>query len=105
MGTVIVTLDHFGNWCVRVDGDVGHTDGGLPSASSSSSSATMAGQEMNLLIPGYQVSWWPKQDDPLAQHRSNVLEWAREVDAKLDVTPESNGTSTSEVANQRNQMA
>lgn len=76
-------------------------DGGPPSVSSSSSS-TMAGQEVNLLMPGNQVSWWPRQGwEAWLQKTNNVAEpapQARELDAKLDVTPESNGTSTSEVA-------
>ena len=83
-------------------GDGGLADGPPPSASSSSSS-TMANQEMNLLMPGNQVPWWPRQGwEPWVQLRgSNVVELATELDTKIDVTPESNETSISEVAKKK----
>lgn len=97
--TVLFILDHSGGWCVRGGGG-GLADGGPPSASSSSSS-TMASQEVNLLMPGNQVSWWPRQGwEPWVQ-RGNNVEPTRELDTKLDVTPESNDTSISEVVNER----
>ncbi|CAD1472731.1 unnamed protein product [Heterotrigona itama] len=57
----------------------------------------MTNQEMNLLMPGNQVPWWPRQGwEPWVQPRGNNMELARGLDTKLDVTPESNGTSISE---------
>lgn len=96
----MVILDHPGRgWYVRGGGG-GLANGGPPSAtSSSSSSTTMAGQEVNLLIPGNQVSWWPRQGWESWVQRANI-EPTKELNAKLDVTPESNDTSTSEVANE-----
>ncbi|RLU22143.1 hypothetical protein DMN91_006523 [Ooceraea biroi] len=83
-----------GNWTVFGGG--GLADGGPPSAASPSSLQTITGQESGLLVPG-NVSWWPCQDrDPWLQR--NVIETTREFDGKLDVTPETNDTSTSEVA-------
>lgn len=73
---------------MRGGGDVG--------PQSASSSSSMPGQELNLLMPG-SVSWWPKHGwEPWLQR--NVAEATREFNGKLDVTPESNDTSTSEVA-------
>lgn len=65
----------------------------------------MAGQEPNLLMPRTtQVAWRLRPGwEPWVQRGNNVVEPARELDAKLDVTPESIGTSTSEVANERNE--
>lgn len=47
-------------------------------------------------MPG-NVPWWPRHDWDAWLQR-NVTETAREFDTKLDVTPETNDTSTSEVA-------
>lgn len=89
---------------MRGGGGGGLADGGPPSASSSSSSTMLSQQEVNLLIPGgSQVSWWPRQGwEAWVQHGNDQP--SRELDAKLDVTPESNGTSISEVANERNEI-
>ena len=82
-------------------GDGGLADG-APTSASSSSSSTMANQEMNLLMPGNQVPWWSRQGwEPWVQPRGNNAELARGFDTKLDVTPESNGTSISEVVNSK----
>ncbi|KAK1136914.1 hypothetical protein K0M31_001446 [Melipona bicolor] len=61
----------------------------------------MANQEMNLLMPGNQMPWWPRDGwEPWVQPRGNNVELVREFEdnTKLDVTPESNGTSISERA-------
>lgn len=84
---------------MRGGGGGGLADGGPPSASSSSSSTMLSQQEVNLLIPGNQVSWWPRQGWEAWVQRGNNQP-SRELDVKLDVTPESNGTSISEVANE-----
>ncbi|CAK9796315.1 hypothetical protein ANTPLA_LOCUS737 [Anthophora plagiata] len=62
----------------------------------------MTGQEVNLLMPGNQMSWWPRHglESWVQRGNNNVIEPTRELELKLDVTPESNGTSTSEDKNQ-----
>ncbi|KAG7190545.1 hypothetical protein KM043_006645 [Ampulex compressa] len=91
----IVTLDP-GGWCSHGGG---LADGRPPAASSSSSTSSfqaMSAQEFSLLMPG-TVSWWPRHGwEPWLQH--NAHETGCEYETKLEVTPESNDTSTSEVA-------
>lgn len=95
----IVNLDS-GSW-ITLDGDGGGLidHGSLSSAASSSSSSfqTTANKELSLLMPCGSVSWWPRHDWDAWLQR-NVIETTKEFDAKLDVTPETNDTSASEVA-------
>lgn len=95
-----INLDS-GSW-IALDGDGGGLadHGSLSSAASSSSFQTVTNQELSLLMPCGSVSWWGRRD--WEHHHEwlqrNVIETTREFDAKLDVTPETNDTSTSEVA-------
>lgn len=90
--TSTVNLDP-GSWTALGGGGGALADGGPPSSSSSSFQT----QELSLLMPG-NVSWWPRHHDWDAWLQRNVAETTREFDTKLDVTPETNDTSTSEVA-------
>ncbi|XP_011630430.1 uncharacterized protein LOC105422653 [Pogonomyrmex barbatus] len=82
-------------WTTVGGGGGGLADAGPPSAaSSSSSSSSFQVPELNLLMPG-SVPWWPRHDWDAWLQR-NVTETTREFDTKLDVTPETNDTSTSE---------
>lgn len=90
----IVNLDP-GSWTAfGGSGDTLADDG--PSSAASSSSSSFQTQELGLLMPG-NVPWWPRHDWDAWLQR-NVTETTREFDTKLDVTPETNDTSTSEVA-------
>ncbi|KYN17668.1 hypothetical protein ALC57_10037 [Trachymyrmex cornetzi] len=82
-----------GDWTVLGGGGDTLADGGPPSATSSSSSSLQT-QELSLLMPG-NIPWWPRHDWDAWLQR-NVTETTRELDMKLDVTPETNDTSTSE---------
>lgn len=87
-------------------GGGGLVDAGPPPAASSSSSSsfqTIASQELSLLMPG-NGPWWPRHDWDAWLQR-NVTETTREFDTKLDVTPETNDTSTSEVASRSSYSA
>lgn len=66
---------------------------------SSSTFRMMASQELCMLVPA-SVPWWPRHDwDAWLQRNASTAEaTARELDAKLDVTPETNDTSSSETA-------
>lgn len=91
----IINLDP-GSWtALGGGGGSALADSGPPSAASSSSSSFQT-QELSLLMPG-NVPWWPRHDWDAWLQR-NVTETTREFDTKLDVTPETNDTSTSEVA-------
>lgn len=58
----------------------------------------MASQELCMLVPA-SVPWWPRHDWDSWLQRNTITEAAgREFDVKLDVTPETNDTSSSEVA-------
>lgn len=81
-----------GSWTALGGGGGALADGGPSSAASSSSFQT---QELGLLMPG-NVPWWPRPWDTWLQR--NDTETTREFDTKLDVTPETNDISTSEVA-------
>ncbi|KAG5334301.1 DOA kinase, partial [Acromyrmex charruanus] len=83
-----------GDWTVLGGGGDTLADGGPPSATSSSSSSLQT-QELSLLMPG-NVPWWPRHNWDAWLQR-NVTETTRELDMKLDVTPETNDTSTSEL--------
>ncbi|KAG5325977.1 DOA kinase, partial [Acromyrmex heyeri] len=83
-----------GDWTVFGGGGDTLADGGPPSATSSSSSSLQT-QELSLLMPG-NVPWWPRHNWDAWLQR-NVTETTRELDMKLDVTPETNDTSTSEL--------
>lgn len=89
-----VNLDP-GNWTALGGGGGAVANGGPPSAASSSSSSFQT-QEVSLLMPG-NVPWWPRHDWDAWLQRDDT-ETTREFDTKLDVTPETNDTSTSEVA-------
>ncbi|EFN65362.1 hypothetical protein EAG_04944 [Camponotus floridanus] len=65
--------------------------------SPSTRSQTTTNQELSLLMPCGSVSWWPRHDWDAWLQR-NVIETTREFDVKLDVTPETNDSSASEVA-------
>lgn len=55
-----------------------------------------------MLVPGNRVPWWPRHDwDAWLQRNPTVEATGREFDVKLDVTPETNDTSSSEVARVR----
>lgn len=84
-----------GDWTVLGGGGDTLADGG-PSSATSSSSSSLQTQELSLLMPG-NVPWWPRHNWDAWLQR-NVTETTRELDMKLDVTPETNDTSTSEVA-------
>lgn len=95
-----------GNW-TALGGGGGLADGGPPSTTSSSSSSfrTIASQELNLLMPE-SVPWWPRHGEWVAWlQRNGTTETTREFNAKLDVTPETNDTSTSEVAHRMRRNA
>ncbi|KAG5312233.1 DOA kinase, partial [Acromyrmex insinuator] len=83
-----------GDWTVLGGGGDTLADGG-PSSATSSSSSSLQTQELSLLMPG-NVPWWPRHNWDAWLQR-NVTETTRELDMKLDVTPETNDTSTSEL--------
>lgn len=90
-----VSLDP-GGWPSAVVGDGGCGCDCPPSTASSSFRVTARQEQTSLPMPG-SVPWWPRHDwDGWLQR--DVTGTIKGFDAKLDVTPETNDTSTSEVA-------